>query len=220
MATFVRWSGLGLVLAGLLTLPVLWHPDIFDTGFVTPSLEPLWTAGHAAGLLIVVLTLFALAGTATRLGARLGRLGAVGILLAVAGLVATAALAALEAFTFPVLAREAPELLDIDGPLLGSPAIRVLGVVALLWFLGLGLVGLATERSGGFPRGAGALLAAGAVAFAAFEGPFLPVLGPLSVLLFTAAQVWFGLALARSGHGAQPAERLASSRSRSRAEIR
>jgi hypothetical protein len=221
--TFVRWSGLGLVLSGLLmlpVLPVLWHPNIFDTGFVTPSLEPLWAAGHAAGLLVVVLTLLALAGTAARLGSRTGRLGATGMVLAVVGLVATAALAAVEAFAFPVLAREAPELLDIDGPLLGSLTIRAMGGVALLWFLGLALVGLATERSGVFPRGPEALLAAGAVAFAAFEGPFVPVLGQLAVVLFAAAQAWFRLALAGSAEGVQPVERLASSRSRRSAEIR
>jgi hypothetical protein len=217
---FVRWSGRGLVLSGLFTLPVAWHPNIFDTGFVTPSLEPVWGAGHATGLLVVVLTLLALAGTAARLGDRTGRLGAVGMVLAVVGLVVTAALAALEAFAFPVLAREAPELLDLDGPLLGSATIRAVGGVALLWFVGLALVGLVAERSGAFPRGAGALLAVGAVAFAAFEGPFVPVLGPLSVLLFAVGQAWFGLALAGAVRGPQPAERFSSSRSRRRAEIR
>ncbi|MFD2090022.1 hypothetical protein [Blastococcus deserti] len=195
MDTFIRWSGRGLVMAGVLTLSVLWHPDIFETGFAAASREPLWGPGHAAGLLVVVLTLLGLAGWAARLGRRMGRLGAVGVVLAVVGLVLTAGLAALEAFAFPVLAREAPELLELDGPLLGSATIRVLGGLALLWLIGLACVGLATERSGALPRGAGWLLALGAVSFAAFEGPFVPVLGPLSVVVFAAGQAWFGLAL-------------------------
>jgi hypothetical protein len=200
--TFIRWSGLGLVASGLLTLPVMWHPDIFDVGFAEASRASFWGPGHAAGLLVVVLTLLALAGWAARLGPRVGRLGAVGAVLAVVGLVVTAGLSAVEAFVFPVLAREEPALLDLDGPLLGSLAIRGVGGLALLWFVGLALVGVASERSGVLPRGTGWGLAAGAAAFAAFEGPFVPVLGPLSVILFAAAQAWFGLGLASSRSGA------------------
>jgi hypothetical protein len=197
--TFIRWSGLGLVASGVLTLPVLWHPDIFDTGFAQAARAPFWGPGHAAGLLIVALTLLALAGWGARLGPRVGRLGVVGAVLAVAGLVVTAGLSAVEAFVFPVLAREDPALLALDGPLLGSTAIRAVGGLALLWFVGLALVGVASERAGVLPRGPGWALAAGAVAFAAFEGPFVPVLGPLSVILFAAAQAWFGLSLTSTG---------------------
>ena len=226
MDSFVRWSGMGLVLSGLLILPVVAHPDIFETGFVTASRSPFWAPGHAAGLLVAVLSLLGLAGLAVRHGERLGRLGAVGTVLAVGGLVVTASLAALEAFAFPVLAEEAPALLDIDGPLLGSATVRAVGGLALLWFVGLALVGSAVERAGILPRGAGALLAVAAVAFPAFEGPFVPVLGELSVLLFAAAHGWVGLALFRDlpPHGGQAdgsrGDRSSASRSRSRAEMR
>jgi hypothetical protein len=196
--TFIRWSGLGLVASGLLTLPVIWHPDIFDTGFAEAARTAFWGPGHAAGLLVVALTLLALAGWGARLGSRAGRLGAVGAVFAVAGLVVTAGLSAVEAFVFPVLAREDAALLDLDGPLLGSMTIRVVGGLALLWFVGLALVGVATERAEVLTRGTGWALAAGALAFAAFEGPFIPVLGPLSVLVFAGAQAWFGLSLTSS----------------------
>lgn len=226
MDTFVRWSGAGLILAGLLILPVVGHPDIFETGFAEPSRGAFWAPGHAAGLLVAVLSLLALAGLAARYGERLGRPGAVGTVLAVVGLVVTASLAALEAFAFPVLADEAPVLLDIDGPLLGSVTVRAVGGVALLWFVGLALVGYAVEQAGVLPRGAGALLAVAAVAFAAFEGPFVPILGPLSVLLFAAAHGWVGWAMFRdlpSREGQADGSRgdpSSASRSRSRAEIR
>jgi hypothetical protein len=45
--TYVRWSGAGLVLAGLLILPVVGHPDIFETGFADASRGPFWAPGHA-----------------------------------------------------------------------------------------------------------------------------------------------------------------------------
>jgi hypothetical protein len=194
--TFVRWSGLGLVASGVLTLPVVWHPDIFDTGFAAAARGDFWGPGHAAGLAVVVLTLLALAGWGAVHGRRAGRLGAVGAVLAVVGLVATAGLASVEAFVMPVLAREEPALLDLDGPLLGSAAVRAVGGLALLWLVGLACVGVATERAGVLPRGPGWLLAAGAVSIAAFEGPFVPVLGQLSVVAFAAGQAWFGVALA------------------------
>lgn len=226
MDTFVRWSGVGLVLSGLLILPVLGHPDIFDTGFVEASRGAFWALGHAAGLLVAVLSLLGLAGLAARHGERLGRLGAVGTVCTVVGLVVTASLLAMEAFAFPVLAEEAPALLDIDGPLLGSVPLRAVGGLALLWFVGLALVGFAVERAGMLPRGAGGLLAVSAAAFAAFGGPFVPVLGQFSVLLFAAAHGWVGWALfrdlTRSDGQARgsPGDRSSASRSRSSAEIR
>ena len=211
----VRWAGWCLVAAGLLILPVVAHPDVFETGFAAASLEPYWTPTHAAGLLVPVLTILGLAGLGAGHGSRLGRVGAVGMVLTVIGLMATTALAAMEAFAFPVLAREDAALLELDGPLLGTLSFRAVGGLALLWFVGLALVGFAAERSGALPRGAGALLAGSAVTFAAFEGPFVPVLGQLSVVLFAAAHLWVGWALATDWTG-QPA----ASRSRSSAEMR
>ena len=215
-----------LVLAGLLILPVAGHPDIFETGFAAASRSAFWAPGHAAGLLVAVLSLLGLAGLAARHGERLGRLGAVGTVLAVVGLVVTASLAALEAFAFPVLAEEAPALLEIDGPLLGSERCGRSGAWRSCGSSASRSWAYAVERAGVLPRGAGALLAVAAVAFAAFEGPFVPVLGELSVLLFAAAHGWVGWALFRAlpSRGGQAdgswGDRSSASRSRSSAEIR
>ncbi len=135
MDTFIRWSGVGFAVAGLLTLSALWHPDIFETGFVAVSMDPSWAVGHAAGMLVAALTLLGVAGWAARLGWRTGRLGAVGAVLTVVGLVATAGLVAIEAFVFPVLAREAPALLFLRGEHLGghmAELFRLLGQLRAL----------------------------------------------------------------------------------------
>jgi hypothetical protein len=145
--------------------------------------------------LAAILTLFGLAGLVVRLGSALGRLGVVGAVVAVPGLVVAAGLFLTEAFVFPVLARENPALLDLDGVLLGSWAIRVTGGLAGLWFVGLVLVGVAIERAGVLRRGTGMLLAVGTVLFGALEGPFLPVAGEVAVVLFSAAQIRLGWAL-------------------------
>ena len=195
MDSFVRWAGGCWIAAGVLLLAELAHPNALGIGFAASSLQALWPAVHVAWVLATVLTLFGLAGLVVRHGPALGRLGLVGAALSVPGLVVAAGLFLTEAFAFPVLAREDPALLDLGGPFLGSLALRLTAGLAGLWFLGLVLVGLAVERARVLPRRTGLLLAVATAAFAALEGPFVPVAGKLAVLLFAAAHVRLGLAL-------------------------
>jgi len=199
MDTWVRWSGRCWMAAGVLLLAELAHPDALGIGFAAPSGEALWPALHVAWVLAMILTLFGLAGLALLHGRAWGRLGMVGVVLAVPGVVVGAGLFLSEAFVFPVLAGQDPGLLDLDGVLLGSTPLRLTAALAGLWFLGLVLVGVAVERARVLPRGVGAALAVAMVLFAAFEGPFLPVAGKLAVLVFSAAQIWLGLSLVRQG---------------------
>lgn len=213
MTVFARCAGGCWIAAGVLLLAELAHPDALGIGFAASSLQTLWPAVHVAWVLATVLTIFGLAGLVAGHGSALGRLGLVGAVLAVPGLVVAAGLFLTEAFAFPVLAREDPALLDLDGPFLGSLALRLTAGFAGLWFLGLVIVGVAVERARVLPRRAGLLLAVATVAFAALEGPFVPVAGKVAVVLFSAAQVWFGLALltARDPHRPTVAEqRLAA----------
>jgi hypothetical protein len=194
-SNLIRWSGLCLVAVGVLIAGLVIHPDIFETPFARAALEPTWMTLHLLGLAAAVLSLIGLAGLYAVQTGQLGRLGGAGILLAVPGLVLTACLAFFEAVIMPVLARADSRLLAWDGPLLGLAAFRVGAALALLWPFGLCLVGIATWRARLFPRGAAALLAIGAPAFAAFEGPFVPILGVASVLTLAAAHVWLGYAM-------------------------
>lgn len=218
MTTFVRWAGTSWIAAGVLLLAELAHPNALDAGFAASSEQLLWPAVHVAWVLAVILTLFGLAGLAVRHGPAFGRLGVVGTVLAVPGLVVAAGLFLAEAFLFPALAREDPALLELEGPLLGSLPLRLVGGLAGLWFVGLTLVGLAVERAHVLPRGTGMLLAVATVLFAALEGPFLPVVGKVAVVLFAAAQIRLGVALVREDQS-EPDVAASSSRSRRSAEI-
>jgi len=197
-----RWPGLCLIGAGALTLPTVTHPDILEVGLADASLTSWWTAVHAAGLVVVVLFLAGVAGLALLHRGRWGRLGTVAVPVTAVGLVATAALSGIEAFAFPAVARAEPGLLEFDGPIAGTAGFWILGGLAALWLLGSALLGVAVARAGVLPRAPALLLAAGALGFAAFEGPFVPVLGPLAVVVFAAGQVWLGAALAGAGSGA------------------
>jgi hypothetical protein len=202
--TLARWAGGCWIAAGVLVLAELAHPDALGIGFAASSLQALWPALHVAWVLAMLLTLFGLAGLAGCYWEALGRVGRAGVVLAVPGLLVAAGLFLTEAFVFPVLAREDPALLDLDGPLLGSLALRLTGGLAGLWSIGLVMVGIGIERAGVLRRGTGMLLAVATVLFVALEGPFLPVLGDIAVVLFAAAQIWLGRALLT---GPQPVAR-------------
>ena len=190
-----RWSGGCLIAAGALLLSTAPHPDVFESTFAEAALDtPFWAALHAALLVSAILSVVGLLALFARHAGRLGRLGAVGVALAVVGLVIAACVFYFEAFLMPEIARHDPELFAWDGPLVASWGVR-LGALAGLWLIGLVMVGFALARSGGVPRAAAWTLAVTAAAFALLEGPFVPVLGPLSTLAFAAAHAWVGAAL-------------------------
>ena len=110
-----------------------------------------------------------------------------------------------EAVVMPGLARTAPDLLALDGPLLATPGYLIGGSVAALWLLGLLLVAIATWRASVLPRPAAAVFgvgAAGAAGTAALETAFAPVLGVASLVIFAAGHVLLGTALLRRSIGA------------------
>ena len=190
-----RWSGGCVIGAGLLLLSTAPHPDVFDTTFAEAALDtPFWVAMHAALLVSAILSLVGLSALYARHADRLGRLGAIGVALAVVGLVMAACVFYFEAFLMPVVARHDPALFAWDGPLVASWGVR-LGALAGLWLIGLVMVGFALARSGAVPRPAAWTLAISAAAFALLEGPFVPVLGPLSTLALAVGHVWVGVAL-------------------------
>lgn len=196
----MRASAVSLAVSGLVVAAgTPWHPNIFDRpvdqvvrGFGA------WTLLHAIVAAAVILALFGASGLVAAHHGRLGWLGQTGLIIEVVGVVMTAALALTEAIAFPVLADRAPTLLAIDGPLLRSPLFIGAGVLALGWPLGLAVLGFAAARSRVFDRPPGILLAVSGPLFLALEGPFLPIAGALSAVLFGVTQIWWGSLLWRS----------------------
>jgi hypothetical protein len=202
-----RWSGACWISAGVLFLLGALHPDIFATTLAEVSRQPLWVPIHVVALVAVVLTLFGLTGLYGTRTERLGRLGAVGFGCAVVGLVMTACVSYAEAFLLPVIARDHPEVFDWDGPVTTSRAVVATTGMALLWLVGLVLLGVALWRSGVVPAGAGLTLAVAAVAFSIFGGLLIPVLAPLSTLALAVGYAWVGLSLWTGATGADAAPR-------------
>jgi hypothetical protein len=67
--------------------------------------------------------------------------------------------------------------------------------MALLWLVGLVLLGVAQRRSGVLPGPVALTPVGAAVAFTVFGGLLVPVLSPLSVLALGIGYVWVGVSL-------------------------
>ena len=195
-STLDRWSGGCLIAAGVLLLPGALHPDIFETSLSEAALTtPLWVPIHIAAILVAVLTLAGLTGLYATRAERLGRLGAIGFALVVPGSVMTASVAYAEAFLLPMIGREHPELFAWDGPITTDWAIRLTTVLALLWLVGLLLVGLALWRTGAVPARAALTLAAATAVWPVFGGLLIPLLSALSTVAVAVGYVAVGAAL-------------------------
>lgn len=206
MHVSVRASAVSLAVSGFVVAAgTPWHPSIFDRPIdeVVRSFGA-WTALHAIAVFVVMLALIGAAGLVAVHEGRLGRLGQAGLIVTLVGVVGAAGLLAVEAIVFPVLADRAPELLALDGPLLTSRLFIGAGLLSFGWPLGLAMLGIAAARAGVFHRAPGVLLAVSGPAFLALEGPFVPVAGPLSAVVFGVAQVWWGWLMWRTAAVPKP----------------
>ena len=186
----IRWAGLAAILAGMMFLV----SDLLDLaisfdGFGPKNLggEPSTTVSAIQSgltLLAGILLLVGLAGLYSRQLEDGGLLGMVGFLVAFCGTVMAVGVFWADAFIAPSLAQEELRLLDAAPPrALAAGFTLSYGSVALGWLL----FGVATLRTGLYPRAGGVLLIIGAVL------TWLPL--PLSGVPFSVAVVWMGYVL-------------------------
>lgn len=186
----IRWAGLAAILAGMMFLV----SDLLDLaisfdGFGPKNLggEPSMTVSAVQSgltLLAGILLLVGLAGLYSRQLEDGGLLGMVGFLVAFCGTVMAVGVFWADAFIAPSLAQEELRLLDAAPPrALAAGFTLSYGSVALGWLL----FGVATLRTGLYPRAASVLLIIGAVL------TWLPL--PLSGVPFSIAVAWMCYAL-------------------------
>ncbi|MCU1442400.1 MAG: hypothetical protein JWQ59_550 [Cryobacterium sp.] len=190
----VRLAAMSLGVSGAVTAALVpLHPSIFDRPVdeVVRDTE-VWQPIHVAAVLVFALAFIGAAGLVAIHDGKLRRLGQVGLGLSFAGTVGGSALGFFEALAFPVLADRDPQSLELDGPMFASWLAIGAGLLTLGWALGLAVIGVAAARAAVFPRTAGILLAVGGPAYLALGGPFVPVAGVLSGILFGGVQVWWG----------------------------
>lgn len=187
----LRWAGLAAVVAGaLFTVSDLLDLATGSDGFGPKDLAeeaPPAVSAIQSGLTLLagLLLLIGLAGLYIRqLEEDGGLLGMVGFLVAFCGTVMAVGTFWADAFVAPSLAREELRLLNAAPPrALAAGFTLSYGSVALGWLL----FGLATLRTGIYPRPASVLLMIGAGL------TWLPL--PLSGVPFSVAVAWIGYAL-------------------------
>lgn len=190
-STLIRWSGLLTILGGAL-VAVSWilHPEGFEAVHVTSS---PWEAAHGLRILAMGCLVFGLFGLYARQSERAGALALVGLVTAVAGSILLAGLMWFETVVAPVLAVEAPSLLDRTGPIYGAGPVRAVLGTLFAHLTGYVLFGIATFRAGVLARPGALLLIAGAIPVS-LVAPFIPhVVNVLGALLMGAGLVWLGL---------------------------
>jgi hypothetical protein len=175
-----------IVLSQLMRLVVA---RLLGPGWAT---TPAYTVTYALALLGMGTLLLALTAIYTRESVALGRLGLVGYVTAFLGTLMVAGDWWFEAFAIPMIATEAPEVLDL--PPFGSGLVGVIATVGL-YTVGWTLFGIAALRGRAFPRAAVLLLLAGGLA-----GP-LALSTPYQIPLAIAIG-WIGLTL-----GSEPRSR-------------
>lgn len=206
-STLTRWSGLAAIVAGICYVLVgMFHPLNLLASVTTPT----WAFVHVLACTMAFLGLLGLVGIYVKQVEETGWLGFIGFVLLSLWFALVLCFSFIETLLLPILASEAPQVVDGLMAMFTGPAGIDLGVLPTLWLisgplyiLGGLIFGIATFRAGVLPRWAGALLAAGtALAPVAALLPFeyqSKVTIPVGLAL-----IWLGYAL-WSTRRAQPA---------------
>jgi hypothetical protein len=147
-ARLSRWSGMSLVLGGILMVAhYVTHPAGETAQY---TLQPLWAFAHWVGGIAALLSLFGLIGVYLSQSEQVGLLGLIGFVLVVIGNALYAgAQVIFGAIMQPVIAAQAPDWLERTAPFYVSGARPALVVTYVPLLLSYFLLALATLRSRG-----------------------------------------------------------------------
>lgn len=194
--------GLSLVLAGIsVALWPLTHPwGLFAGAEVGRSGQ--WMVAHTFHFLAGLFGLLGLLGFVEREVKTAGTLERVGFVTAFVGTILFASTGVFTAFLWPVLARDAPHLTELQGPFFSPPHPLIL-ITAISYSLGYILLGIALWRVHAIAQWGALALVVGAFLLMIPPAPLSPlpwVVFPTGGALFGVGVVALGLAL-RSAFG-------------------
>ena len=195
-SSLIRWSGLCLMLGGLLVAAhLLSHPDTQVAGAHLARSRG-WSLSHSLHFYGAVFVLLGVVGLYARQADRAGPLGVAGFVLALIGAGLYVGTGMITAYMWPLLGVEAPALTEA-----ASPAFKMLIIPATGLFFGVGFLtlGIATMRAGVLPRWAGPLMGLGAVLFMLLPpqpiGPTPWWMLQVGGVLFAVGACWLGHAI-------------------------
>jgi hypothetical protein len=156
-ANLFRWSGLANVVAGVMTA-LFWfiHPGLDDP---RNALLGRWMYVNTGFITLIVLLMWGLTGLYLYQSGKSGGLGFAGYALGFIGLALFVGLGTFDAYVVPVLTADASGLLGDTGALMQGALGKYAMTTGLTFAVGYVLFGIASFRSGLFPRWAAACLA-------------------------------------------------------------
>lgn len=183
--------GIAMLLAGLsVALWTLTHPWGTIAGPEVGG-SGRWMISHTFHFTAGLFASVGLLALAPRQFGQVSNLERVGFLVAFAGSVMFTGTGVITAFVWPILATQAPALVELSGPFF-SPPHPIIGITAVTFSLGYILLAAALARAGLISRGIAAVTALGAVLLI----PPPPPLSPVPWIVFPTGGVLFGIGLA------------------------
>ena len=187
----IRWSGLALLVAGMLWLLSIFHPPDTLDGMLVPA----WGPSHYVTAVASMFLVFGLIGLYACQLAKVGWLGLIAFILTLA---ASAMLTSAELFAgalAPTLAAN-PATQSLVNPRQAGPFVIVIGAIAVLATVGNILMGTAIMRAGVLPRWPGLLIIIGYVllAFGIGLAP-LTIISSVGIILSGLGYAWCGYSI-------------------------
>lgn len=190
MATqkLIRWSGLALLVAGILWLLSIFHPPATLDGMLAPA----WGPAHYVTAVASVFLVFGLIGLYAYQVEKVGWLGLIAFILT---LTANAMLTSAELFggaLAPTLAAN-PATQSLVNSQQAGPFVMVFGVITVLGLVGNILLGIAIMRAGVLPRWAGLFIIVGWI-FLVLDIvlPALAIINSVGLVLSGLGYAWCG----------------------------
>jgi hypothetical protein len=159
-----------------------------------------------------MLALLGLHGLYLQCRDQIGRVGAIGYVGAQVGTAMFVGTGMITAFIWPVIAREDPPFVGVDGAMFVDPlAFGTISATYVVLILGYWVLGIALLRSGALPRAATVVTMLGVLLFGAPVEPVGPVpwIGRVAgAVIFGAGLAWWGSFLLGARAEISPARRL------------
>lgn len=197
------FCGLAWMLAGIsVALWTLIHPwGSLAGASIGQSAQWMWA--HSFHFLAAGFGLVGLLGFVNREVTTAGKLERAGFAIAFAGTILFAGTGMFTAFLWPVLAREAPQLTELNGPLFSEPH-PIIVITKITYSIGHILLGIALARARVMALWGSVALGIGALLLMIPPSP----LSPLPWLVFPAGGSLFGIGLVAIGLAVRGAFRV------------
>ena len=187
----IRWSGLVLLVAGVLWLLGILHPP----GTLDGMLAPAWGPSHYVTAVASVFLVFGLIGLYAYQVAKVGWLGLIAFILT---LTANAMLTSAELFggaLAPTLAAN-PATQSLVNSQQAGPFVMVFGVITVLGLVGNILLGIAIIRAGVLRRWAGLFIIVGWIFLVlGIVLPALTIINSVGIVLSGLGYAWCGYSI-------------------------